>query len=247
MPASEIVVKKDPEELSSFAAELFVRVARDSLKSFDSFAVALAGGSTPRKLYSLLSSDQYRAALDWSKVSFFFGDERNVPPDSPQSNFRMASKSLFEPLAIDPGRIHRWRTELASPDAAANDYDGTLRRYFADEGRGLDLVLLGLGPDGHTASLFPQTHALRERERFAVAIWVDKLVDHRLTVTFPVINNAANVLFLVSGAEKAPAVVRVLEGELRPDEFPAQLVIPENGVLYWLLDAAAAAQLHHSN
>lgn len=246
MSSPEIIIDTDPEKLIPHAADLFVRIARDSIDRFDSFAVALAGGSTPRKLYSLLSSDRYRSAIDWSKAAFFFGDERNVPADSSESNFRMANESLLEPLAADPSQIHQWRMELANPDSVADDYDQTLRRQFDTAARGFDLVLLGLGTDGHTASLFPHTRALSEQGRFAAANWVDELNDHRLTVTFPVINNASNVVFLVCGSEKAPAVARVLEGEFRPDELPAQLVIPEDGSLYWLLDAAAAAELKDS-
>lgn len=246
MPAPEIVINGDLDELISHAADLFVQIARDAIVRFDSFAVALAGGSTPRKLYSLLSSDDYRSALDWSKAAFFFGDERNVPSDSPESNFRMANESLLAPLKAELAQIHRWRTELADPATAANDYDQTLRRHCEAKARGFDLVLLGLGPDGHTASLFPRTRALRERGRLAVANWVDELDDHRLTITFPVVNRASNVVFLVTGIEKASAVAEVLEGEFRPDDFPAQLVIPENGSIYWLLDEDAASQLHHS-
>jgi 6-phosphogluconolactonase len=247
MKGREIVITKTPEELSSHAARLFARVGRDAMDRFGSFAVALAGGSTPRKLYSLLSSNQYRSGIDWSKVSFFFGDERNVSADSPQSNYRMAKESLLEPLGIVASRVHRWRTELDDPDAIANDYEDKVRRHFAREGRGFDLVLLGLGTDGHTASLFPHTRALHERERYAIANWVDKLGAYRLTETFPAINRAANVLFMVAGTEKAAAVAQVLEGEFRPDEFPAQLVIPENGSLYWLLDRAAGANLKVSS
>jgi len=246
MPAPEIVINGDLDELISHAADLFVQIARDAIARFDSFAVALAGGSTPRKLYSLLSSDDYRSALDWSKAAFFFGDERNVPSDSPESNFRMANETLLKPLSAERSQIHRWRTELADPDAAADDYDETLRRHFDTNARGFDLVLLGLGRDGHTASLFPHTRALHERERCAVANWIDDLGDHRLTVTVPVINRASNVVFLVTGVEKAPSVAQILHGDFKPEEFPAQLVTPENGPVYWLLDEAAASQLHYS-
>jgi 6-phosphogluconolactonase len=208
-----------------------------------SFTVCLSGGSTPRKLFSLLASDEHRSGIDWSKVTFFFGDERNVPADSLESNYRMANDSLLKPLGIRASRIHRWRTELGNPDATALDYEDKLRRHFAREGRGFDLTLLGLGSDGHTASLFPHSRALQEQEKYAAANWVEKLGGHRLTTTFPAINGSSNVIFMVTGDEKATAVRDVLEGEFQPDELPAQLVVPEKGSLCWLLDRPAAANL----
>ena len=243
MPSREIIVKTNVEELSACAAELFVEIAIDAIRTGGTFSVALAGGSTPRKLYSLLSSDAYRSKLAWSKVQFFLGDERNVPPDSPESNFRMVNETLLTPLDIEQPQIFRWRTELSDPHTAATDYDKILRRHFDRADRSFDLVLLGLGTDGHTASLFPHTPALAEMEKFAVANWVDKLNDYRLTVTFPAINGASSVIFLVSGGDKATAAAEVLEGEFRPDEFPAQLVIPEHGSQHWLLDESAASLL----
>src|SRR5687767_14620510 len=242
MSSREIIVKKDSADLSAHAAELFVSIGAEAVQARGSFSISLAGGSTPRKLYSLLSNDPYRSALDWSKVVFFFGDERNVPPVSPDSNFRMANETLLEPLGISPEHIFRWRTELG-PEAAADGYEALLRQHMVVDGHGFDLVLLGLGSDGHTASLFPRSIALQECERLAVANWVDHLADYRLTVTFPTINRSSNVIFLVSGSEKAPVVAEVLEGAFQPDDLPAQFVIPENGPLYWLLDRGAAGNL----
>lgn len=238
----KIFTKTNRDELSASAAELFARIANNSLKRSGHFSLALAGGSTPRSLYSLLAS-KYTASIDWSRVTFFFTDERNVPHDSPGSNYRMAAEVLLEPLKIDPRSIHRWRTELPDVKETAAEYASNLEKHFHFSKPRFDIVLLGLGPDAHTASLFPHTAALHETEKLAVANWVEKLDDYRFTMTFPVINNAANVIFLVSGEEKAEALASVLEAEFRSDEFPGQLVRPENGALYWLLDEAAAKLL----
>ncbi len=241
-PRPSLLIKKDLNELSFHAADLFVKIANESITKHGSCSIALAGGSTPHRLYELLASE-YRTAVSWNNVSFFFGDERNVPADSAESNYRMANETLLLPLGIDPRSVYRWRTEIARVERTAADYDATLSTYFHTRGRGLDLVLLGVGSDAHTASLFPHTDALHEVEKFAVANWVDTLHDYRLTVTFPVINNASNVMFLVSGVEKAKAVKNVIEGEFMPEEYPAQLVKPSSGNLYWLLDKPAASKL----
>ena len=241
----QILIKRDLDELSRPAADLFTTIAREAIETHENFCVALSGGSTPRHLYSLLAAE-YSSAFDSTRVSFFFNDERNVPADSTESNYRMANETLLGPLGIDPDRVHRWHTELAGVDEVAAEYENELKRHFKQTGRRFDLVLLGLGNDAHTASLFPRTAALHENERLAVANWVEKLDEYRLTITFPVINSAANVIFLVSGKEKAEAVARVLEGERRPEEFPAQFVNPENGTLYFLLDEAAASLLNRN-
>jgi 6-phosphogluconolactonase len=234
----KILVRKDVKGLSAAAAGRFVEFATGAIGSRGSFSVALAGGNTPRALYRLLASKAYRTAIDWTKAAVFVGDERNVPPDSPESNFRMVSEELLRPLSIDETNSFRWQTELADPATVAARYEEKLRAKTP-----LDLVLLGLGSDAHTASLFPHTNALHETEKLAVANWVEKLNDYRFTMTFPAINSAANVMILVAGAEKAEAVANVLEGEFLPDEYPAQLVKPDGGDLYWLLDEAAASSL----
>ncbi len=234
----KILIRQDPEELSRAAADLFCQIAIDSISERNSFSVALAGGSTPRLLYSLLAARGEKSSPDWRKVRFYFSDERNVPPDSSESNFRMASESLLRPLSIEPQNIFRWPTETDDAIIAAEEYQVVLENTGP-----LDLVLLGLGADAHTASLFPRTNALRETERLAVANRVEQLDTYRLTMTFPAINNAANIIFLVSGADKATAVKSVIEGEFNPDEYPAQGVWPKNGRLYWLLDEEAARHL----
>lgn len=240
----KILLRNDLDELSRAAAQLFVEIAGRSIDARGRFSVALSGGSTPRALYERLTRPEFRDRVDWTNVKFFFGDERRVPHDSPESNFRMARESLLDELRIDPGDVHAWETLEENPTETALKYANELKEFFGGRPR-FDLVLLGLGSDAHTASLFPHTEALHERERFAVENWIEKLGDYRFTITFPVINNAANTIFLVSGEAKAQAVSDVLEGDFRPDDLPAQFVLPENGELYWLLDEPAASLLRN--
>jgi 6-phosphogluconolactonase len=235
------------EELNNFAAEKFVEIANEAINSErDSFAVALAGGSTPKSLYQLLAGEKFKDKIDWSKVFFFFGDERKVLPDDAESNFRMANENLFKPLDIEPEKIFRWQTESGEAEIIAENYEQTIKDFFCLAENNLprfDLILLGMGADGHTASLFPFTEALHENEKFAVANTVEKLQTTRLTLTFPTINNAENIIFLVAGEEKAETLKAVLEGEFEPDKFPSQNVRPNDGNLFWLLDENVAKLL----
>ncbi len=230
------------EELNNFAAQKFVEIADKSKQFRKSVTVALAGGSTPKALYRLLASEKFRDKIDWSKVHFFFGDERNVLPDNAESNFRMANENLFEPLKINAANIFRWQTELENAEMTAFNYEIKVSSFFCTVPR-FDLVLLGMGADGHTASLFPFTDALRETERNAVENYVEKLQTTRLTLTFPVINNAKNIMFLVSGEDKAETLKAVLEGEFEPEKLPSQNVRPKDGKLFWLLDENVAKLL----
>lgn len=238
----KVQIENDLDDLSHAAARLLIEIARRANQSRGSFSIVLSGGSTPRYLYSLLASPKYAHAIDWTAANIFIGDERNVLPEAPESNYRMAKEILLEPLGIDLDRVVRFRTELGDVELVAADYERELAARLGPGGR-FDVVLLGLGSDAHTASLFPRTAALRETERLAVANWVAGLNDHRLTITFPAINRSANVMFLVSGAEKSGAVAEIIEGESRPDDLPAQRVDPNDGELYWLLDELAAAKL----
>ena len=231
------------DELNDFAAEKFIETGNSAIKSNKRFAVALAGGSTPKSLYAFLTSEKYRDQMDWEKVFFFFGDERDVPPDSAKSNFRMANESLLEPLQISENNIFRWRTELPEAEQIAGNYAETLRRFFNlrdNEFPRFDLILLGMGEDGHTASLFPFSDALNETKKITVTNQVKQLDTTRFTLTFPTINNAANILFLVAGDAKAAALKNVLEGESQPEKFPSQRVKPHHGNLFWLVDQSAA-------
>jgi len=233
-------------KLNYFAAEKFVEIANKAIEENGRFTVALAGGSTPKSLYQLLASDSFKNQIDWTKVFFFFGDERNVSPDSEESNFRMANESLFAPLQISDENIFRWQTELKDAERTAEDYEVSVTVFFAlpeDKLPRFDLILLGMGDDGHTASLFPFTEALKEGKKNVVVNWVEKLNTNRLTFTYPTINNASNVIFLVSGESKAEALKEILEGKCQPEKYPAQSVKPENGELFWLVDDKAAAFL----
>jgi 6-phosphogluconolactonase len=235
------------EDVAREAADLFVELCQTITGTGHVFSVALSGGSTPRALHQLLSSAPYRDQVDWSRVQFFFGDERFVPPDDSMSNYRMARETLLEPLGIDQSQIHRMpTTELASPALAAARYADDLQAAFElsiGQLPQFDLIFLGLGPDGHTASLFPHTEALSVTDRLVVANFVPKLDAYRITLTVPVINNASAVAFLVAGSDKASALGSVLRGPRDPDEFPAQLVLPADGDLYWFVDQAAGAGL----
>ena len=250
---SRIETHPDAASLARAAAKHFVVLAREAIVDHDQFAVALAGGSTPRGMYALLAGDEFAAQVDWSRVHVFWGDERCVPPDHPDSNYRMAWEVLLNHVPIPADNIHRIRCEM-EPTQAATHYEETLRAFFAthpaepgsgDQGPAprFDLILLGMGNDGHTASLFPGTAALHEQTRWVVAHYVEKLGAWRVTFTPVVLNAAANVIFLLSGASKAERLCQVLTGPYQPDVLPAQLVQPRGGHLLWLVDAAAAARL----
>jgi 6-phosphogluconolactonase len=246
MPAPlDLRIVPDPPALFQAAAGEFAARAIASVKTGDRFTVALSGGSTPKSFFSLLArNDGHR--LPWNKMFFFWGDERHVPPDHPESNYRMAFESLLSKVPVPAGNVFRIPTENPDANQAAAAYEQTLRDFFqppAGTFPRFDLILLGMGPDGHTASLFPQTKALQEKFRLAVANWVEKFKTHRITLTLPVLNQAAAVLFVVSGQDKADALKEVLEGSQSPDLFPSKLVRPANGNLIWLVDQAAASAL----
>lgn len=239
-------IYKDPDEASRAAAEALVKIARESLTARGKFSLALAGGNTPRRLYQLLAGP-LRDEVVWSGVEFFWGDERPVPPDDPESNYRMARETLLDPLQIPEEHRHRMRAEAADKDAAAQHYQDEISRVLGAVGSGdtpaLDLVLLGLGPDAHTASLFPATPALIESRRWVVANPVRKLDAVRLTMSPMLLNRAAHVFFIVEGAEKAPALAEVLEGPIDTQRLPAQLIRPASVNLVWFVDQAAASKL----
>jgi 6-phosphogluconolactonase len=233
-------------DLTRFAAEKFIEIGTDSIERRGKCSVALAGGSTPKALYKMLADDEFKDKIDWRKVYFFFGDERNVLPDDDESNFKMARENLLQPLNIDDKNIFRWQTELLDAKKIAEDYQKNIIEFYElkeDEFPRFDLILLGMGDDGHTASLFPFSQALGETKEIAVANSVEKLDTIRLTLTFPVINNAANVIFLVKGADKAETLREVLEGKNEPQKYPSQSVKPREGDLYWLIESEAARLL----
>jgi len=244
----EVRILPDAAAITRRAAPLFVQAAQEAVATSDSFTVALSGGSTPKSLYSLLADDVgLRAQLPWEKMHFFFGDERHVPPDHPDSNFRMANEALFARALVKPSRITRIKGEYADAEKAALEYEQALRGYFIIEAGALprfDLVLLGMGAEGHTLSLFPGTKALHAPpDRIVVRNWVGKLYTERITLTAPAVNQANRVIFLVTRADKAPALKAVLEGPYEPEQLPAQLIQPAHGKLLWLVDKAAGALL----
>jgi 6-phosphogluconolactonase len=239
----EVIIAKDSDELDKIAAQQFISIAQKAIENNGRFSAVLAGGSTPKSLYSLLASENFRSQIDWQKVFFFFGDERNVLPTDEESNFRMANENLLKPLQIQPENVFRWKTELGNSEKIAADYQKTIIKFFGlteNELPQFDSVLLGMGSDGHTASLFPFTDAINEQLKIAVANTVEKLNTERLTLTFPAINNARNVIFLVKGADKAETLREVLQGEIQSEKLPSQAVKPTDGKLFWLVDNQAA-------
>ena len=233
----------DGESVARAAASRVAELARESVDERGSFTLALSGGTTPRRVYELLASEEFRGLVEWPNVHVFFGDERMVPPDHAESNFRMASEALLSRVPVPERNVHRIE---GVGDAAANAsaYESEMRGLFGEaEWPRLDLVLLGMGDDGHTASLFPGTAVLEERRAWVAANWVEKLGAWRVTLTAPAINAARHVLFLVNGAGKAARLREVLTGEHDPSRLPSQLIRPHDGTLEWLLDRAAAAEL----
>ena len=242
---AEITVVSDPEALAGEAAQRFKKLVLEAAGSRGRFSVALSGGSTPSPLYMILAEEPSRGQIPWKEVHLFWGDERSVPPDDPGSNYRLVNETLIAHVPIPPENVHRLRGEL-EPGAAARAYDRDVRDFFCGPRPRFDLVLLGLGSDGHTASLFPSSEALKETERLAVAVQAHyhERPAQRVTLTLPAINSARQVLFLVAGSAKAQIVQAVLEGP--GGRFPAQQVQPTAGQITWLLDAEAGRLLQRS-
>jgi 6-phosphogluconolactonase len=251
MPAD--LVLPTAEALAEAAAELCVASANEAIKTRGRFVIALAGGQTPRATYRRLATKPLASRVMWTKVQVVWGDERCVPPDHPESNYRMAREALLDQVPLLAANVHRIHGE-DDPAAAALDYEATLRELLrtpigearAIPGARIDLVLLGLGSDGHTASLLPGSAAARERTRWVVADHFGAGLPARITLTKMVINAAAEILFLVSGSTKAGITQRVLEGPRSPDELPAQTIAPSNGRVRWWVDQAAAVELGKS-
>lgn len=245
-PKPSVRVVADPQELAREGAGIFIDRVQEALREKEACTVGLAGGSTPRGVYSLLAGDgSFRAAVPWEKVHFFFGDERHFPPDHLESNFRMANEVLLSKVAVPADHVHRIRGEEPDARKGAEEYEGVLRSFFRlkpGEIPELDFILLGMGADGHTASLFPGTKALKERKRLVAANWVPGLNAYRLTMTLPLLNKARYVLFLVTGEEKAETLRKVLK-EKTDEALPAGLIRPAHGRCLWLVDRSAARLL----
>ena len=234
-----------PQDLFQAAAEEVIRAATGAIAQRGRFTIALSGGSTPKNLYTLIAANA-SAGLPWAQMFFFWGDERHVSPDDPDSNYRMAKEALLSKVPVPAANIFRIPSENQDAAAAADAYEQILREFFAvapGEFPRFDMILLGLGPDGHTASLFPETAALQETSRLVVANWVEKLKTSRITFTLPVLNAARCVAFLVSGTDKAAVLHEVLEGNATAEKYPSKLVQPSEGKLIWFVDRAAASEL----
>ena len=243
----EVLIFPDGGALTRRAAEEFVNSVIQAVAQKGSFTVALAGGSTPKALYSQLADEPaLRSQIPWDKLHFFFGDERHVAPDSAESNFLMANETLFSKGLVKPEQITRIKGEYADTEKAALEYEQALRAYFRlkdGEYPRFDLVLLGMGDEGHTLSLFPGTKALHATNRIVVRNWVGKLYTERITLTAPAANQASRAIFMVTRADKARALKAVLEGPYEPEQLPAQLIQPASGKLLWLVDQAAGSML----
>jgi 6-phosphogluconolactonase len=243
----DLAIYPDIDTLSQDAAQYIVGIANESIADRGRFTIALSGGNTPRKTYGLLGSEPYSSQIDWKLVHIFWSDERCVPPDSPDSNYRMAHEELLSKISIPNLQVHRMPADMPDRDAAAQEYTEEMRRIFGtDDIPDFDLIQLGMGPEGHTASLFPHQASLHETRRLVMPVSVPKPPPDRLTFTPPLLNAARNVLFLVTGEDKADALKAVLEGKYQPDESPAQIVSPPNGEVEWIVDRDAAKKLRAS-
>ncbi len=240
----KIHIFKTETALLTALADFFIETATQAIAERGQCTVALSGGRSPKKLYELLASPQFNQQVDWQKVYFFFGDERYVPATSSDSNALMAQKALFDPLQIAPAQIFQVDTTL-SPTEAADAYTEAITTHFQQQPVCFDLILLGLGDNAHTASLFPHTPVLAETVAAVKAVYLEDQQVYRITMTAPLINQARQIAFLVYGADKAEAVQQVLEGELNIEQYPAQLISPINGEVDWFLDEAAAGLLEN--
>jgi len=241
----EIFVARTVQEWAQKTAAFMASVSEQAIQSTGRCLIALSGGSTPKTLYQTIRTPEWNTRFNWSRIVFLFGDDRCVAPEHPESNFGMAQTELFEPLRIPPDRIYRMKGEQQDPTAAAEDYEKTLRDLMqcpSPEFPRLDVILLGLGDDGHTASLFPRTAALQEQSKLVTVGHAPTGIKNRLTFTLGVLNRAAVVLFMVTGSGKAEMVRRVIESE-SDRSLPAARVSPDSGRLVWILDQAAAQQL----
>lgn len=233
---------KDVDNLITASADLVVERAEESIANHGRFSLVLSGGSSPKRLHELLTSEKYKNKIEWSKVFFFFGDERYVPADHPDSNYLMAKQTLFDPLNIPASQVFQMDTTLSAEESAAA-YEVTIRKYFGKDQVKFDLIILGLGDDAHTASLFPGTSVLHEKAALVKGLYIEKVKMNRITLTAPLINAAHHIAFLLFGAGKAPAVQQVLRGVSNIEQYPAQLIKPVDGRLEWYMDEAAAKSI----
>lgn len=241
-----IHVFANKEEASQASARFFVRTAKDAVQRQGRFSVALTGGSSPKILYQLLASEPFRSQVPWEQTHIFWGDERSVPHHDEQNNALMSHQLLLDHVPVPPAQIHRMSGEVP-PDDSARQYGELLRKHFGDQAPAFDLILLGMGDDGHTASMFPGTPVVHEKERLVKELFLAGQNMYRITLTAPVINQARQILFQVFGEGKAAVLKQVMEGPYQPEKLPSQLIRPVNGELHWYLDEAAAGQISNRN
>ncbi|GAO42166.1 6-phosphogluconolactonase [Flavihumibacter petaseus] len=232
-----------PEAVAQAAASFIAERINTVLQKQERFTIALSGGSTPKRLHELLADAPYRDQIDWSRLHIFWGDERYVPLEDERNNGRMAYDTLLNHVAIPEDQIHLMRTDLPDPNAAARAYEQLLHRYFDGQPHSFDLLILGMGDDAHTLSLFPGTEVIHEMKRWCAAFFLDKQDMFRVTITRPVANASACILFLTTGKAKAPALKEVLQGARNIEKYPSQSIQPVNGELHWIIDQAAASEL----
>jgi 6-phosphogluconolactonase len=238
----KVLVAPDTTALDEANAEMIVQSAADAIAARGRFTIALSGGSTPKPLYALMASEPWRNRVDWSRTHFFWGDERWVPSTSNQSNYKLANDAWLSKIPVPQENIHRMQTDRGEPEEAAEEYENHIRHFFGNDPQ-FDFNLLGIGTNGHTASLFPGRPTLQIRDRLVVADNIPEVHMWRITFTVPVINNSRQIVFLVAGAEKAHILHEVLRGPLEPERLPSQLIRANNGSLIWLMDEPAAAEL----
>jgi 6-phosphogluconolactonase len=244
MMKAKLNILKSPEDTVINLASLFVTLSAQAISNTGRFSIALSGGSSPKKLYELLASDAYKNKVEWEKVYFFFGDERYVPHTDKDSNYLMAKIALFDPLKISHSNIFAVDTSK-SPEGAAEDYTAKIDKFFGHDPKSFDLILLGLGDNSHTASLFPGTPVLHDTTESVKEVYLTDQQVYRITFTAPLINEAHHIAFLVYGEGKAEAVHHVLEDDRDIETYPAQLIAPTHGDVIWYLDDAAAAKVSH--
>lgn len=238
----ELHVAKDTQQLSGNLAAFISQYIQEVLQQQERFTFALSGGNTPKALYALLAKEPYVNMIEWNRVHFFWGDERAVPFEDARNNARMAYDVLLDPVGALPENIHVMRTDIA-PEASAAEYEKTLHRYFDGKETTFDLVLLGMGDDGHTLSLFPGLPIVHEKKAWVKAFWLEAQDMYRITLTAPVTNLAARVVFMATGSGKALTLKAVIDGAPDPERYPSQLIRPESGDLHWFIDEAAAEAL----
>jgi len=239
----ELHIYENPESLSIAAAKWISDLIANTLKKQNRFTIALSGGNTPKKLHHLLAASPYKEQIDWSKLHVFWGDERGVPFDDDRNNAKMAYNTLLNFVPVPKSQIHIMRTDI-SPEQSAVEYEKILHQYFSlNNAFSFDLVLLGMGDDGHTLSLFPGTAIVHEEKAWVSSFFLKAQNMYRITLTKTIVNQSANISFLVAGADKAHALEEVLHGNYNPDLYPSQVIQPVNGKLHWFLDNDAASLL----